>query len=283
MRPDGRYIYDTFMFFQELDLLELRLMELDEVVDVFIIAESTMTHSGKPKPLHFDENRERFSKWLPRIKHLVLDLAPMTGGPWKRENFSRACLSQAAMCYYDPKVQLVGEEHPTSRPRDIIGVFDLDEIPRAEAYLNFDPGTGLSRVSMPLYYYYVNNLAIGEPWLGGVIFTHEFSYERWKMNGHWMRTLKPEQYGGPVPVIPDGGWHFSYMGGLDMVRSKLGAYAHTELAGKSRDPKALSELIEAGKDIAGRRRRYELVDLDNTFPKALLDNPDKFGHLIKAV
>ena len=51
MRPDGRRVYDTFMFFQELDLLEMRLMELDASVDVFVLAESPVTHSGKPKPL----------------------------------------------------------------------------------------------------------------------------------------------------------------------------------------------------------------------------------------
>ena len=45
-------IYDCFSFFNELDLLEIRLNTLDKVVDKFILAESTLTHTGNPKPLY---------------------------------------------------------------------------------------------------------------------------------------------------------------------------------------------------------------------------------------
>ena len=42
-------IYDCFTFFNELDLLEIRLNELNEVVDYFVLVEATTTHSRKPK------------------------------------------------------------------------------------------------------------------------------------------------------------------------------------------------------------------------------------------
>ena len=51
-------LYDCFCMFNELDIVELRLNELYDVVDHFIIHESTRTHTGKPKPLYFAENKE---------------------------------------------------------------------------------------------------------------------------------------------------------------------------------------------------------------------------------
>ena len=41
-------IVDCFPFFNELDLLELRLNELKDVVDVFVLSEATLTFTGKP-------------------------------------------------------------------------------------------------------------------------------------------------------------------------------------------------------------------------------------------
>ena len=56
-------IIDAFTFFNELDLLELRLNYLDSVVDYFVIVESNISHSGEYKSLTYLENKERFSKF----------------------------------------------------------------------------------------------------------------------------------------------------------------------------------------------------------------------------
>ena len=57
-------IYDCFNFFNELDILELRLNILYEYVDYFVIVESDVTHSGEKKPFYFEDNKERYSKFL---------------------------------------------------------------------------------------------------------------------------------------------------------------------------------------------------------------------------
>ena len=56
-------IYDVITFFNELDLLELRLEMLDPYVDRFVIVECVETFSGKPKPLHLKENYDRYKKY----------------------------------------------------------------------------------------------------------------------------------------------------------------------------------------------------------------------------
>ena len=45
-------IFDCFSFFNELELLEIRLNILNDVVDKFVVVEGTLTHTGKPKPLY---------------------------------------------------------------------------------------------------------------------------------------------------------------------------------------------------------------------------------------
>ena len=44
-------VYDCFTFFNELDLLEIRLNELDNVVDYFVLVESKRSFQNKPKEI----------------------------------------------------------------------------------------------------------------------------------------------------------------------------------------------------------------------------------------
>ncbi len=46
-------LIDTFPFFDELDLLELRLEYLNDVVDKFILTEGIYSHQGKKKKIIF--------------------------------------------------------------------------------------------------------------------------------------------------------------------------------------------------------------------------------------
>lgn len=48
-------LYDSFIFFNDLDLLDLRLRELNRVVDWFVVVEAPVTFAGRPKPLLFSE------------------------------------------------------------------------------------------------------------------------------------------------------------------------------------------------------------------------------------
>ena len=69
-----RKIYDCFNFFNELDLLEIRLNTLYDIVDYFVIIESNLTHSGEVKPFYYEDNKSRFEKFSDKIIHYkVLD------------------------------------------------------------------------------------------------------------------------------------------------------------------------------------------------------------------
>ena len=57
-------VYDCFMFFNELDLLEIRLETLDPYVDYFVISECDSTFSGIDKPYVFEKNKDKLNNTL---------------------------------------------------------------------------------------------------------------------------------------------------------------------------------------------------------------------------
>ena len=46
-------VFDSIIFFNELELLEMRLNILNDVVDYFVVTESPFTVSGNEKPLYY--------------------------------------------------------------------------------------------------------------------------------------------------------------------------------------------------------------------------------------
>jgi beta-1,4-mannosyl-glycoprotein beta-1,4-N-acetylglucosaminyltransferase len=60
-------VLDAVLMSNELDLLEIRMNELDSVVDYFLIVESNATFTGLPKETYFAQNRDRFSKFQHKI------------------------------------------------------------------------------------------------------------------------------------------------------------------------------------------------------------------------
>ena len=111
-------IVDCFPFFNELDLLEIRLHKLAPVVDRFVLVEATETFTGKPKPLYVQENKERFAQFP--IEHVVIDRHPAdVVTPWQRENYPRHVLFDRLRAM-------------ALSSSDIVLLSDLDEIPRAD-------------------------------------------------------------------------------------------------------------------------------------------------------
>ena len=113
-------VYDCFPFFNELDVLEIRLQELWDVVDIFVLAESNMSHSGKPKEYIFENNKERFAKYLSKIRRVAVEDMPETKDSWVREKYQRWSLIKGLT---------------DVAPEDIIITSDLDEIQIGRAHV----------------------------------------------------------------------------------------------------------------------------------------------------
>lgn len=279
-------IYDVFPFFNELDLLEIRLNHLAPYVDYFVITEATMTHAGNPKPLYFHENRERFSKFEAKIIHQVVEDFPSALNTFERDWFQR------------------NEVKPVLESRlkddDVLIYGDIDEIPthRAieQALENLENGTAMNHLAQDLFYYYLNleetsgtllsNMGefpgvIDKKWLGTTV-------SRWNYSKKFSITsLRDRDHVEVSRRIDDGGQHFSYVGGPvptaadERIRAKLKESAHQEL-NIWRTNSFLKLRLSRGKDIFGRRgaklkRRTDLSYL----PEYILQNLPKFESLIQ--
>ena len=285
-------LYDCVTFFNELDVLDLRLHELDAVVDRFVIAESPLTFTGKPKPLVFAENRERFARFLPKIEHVVVDDMPVGANTtaWDREWFQRKALARG----------LSG-----AAPDDLVLISDVDEIPRPAALtaVKADPKSKsrFTVLESDASFFFLNTKPVGR-FLSHVqaprIVARRYANDPQVMRGFRARLSRhplaaPFQpligrartlttFGAPleVKIVPESAWHFTYLGGAEAIRSKLSSYSHTEVA----TPENLArETIE--KSMADRQFfigdfKLEDVPLDAGFPASLRAHPGKWDHLV---
>ena len=249
-------IYDCFTFFNELDVLELRLMELDAVVDRFVIAEAPVTFAGRPKPLWFADHRERFAPWLDRIVHVVVDDMPATHDPWTRERHQRNALARG----------LAG-----ARPDDGVIVSDVDEIPSRAAIRAWSYQMGARGFEQLFCYYWLN--CVGGQWAGSRILPYR-TFSAYRAANDIRQT--------DFLLMPDGGWHFSFVGGPSQIVSKLEAYSHQDLnRAQFKDGAYLDQITSLGIDLFGRDMRFRFCPLDGRFPSAVLDNKLKFAHLVR--
>lgn len=232
-----RRVIDTFTFFNELPMLLFRLTELDEVVDTFVVVEATITHSGLPKPLFFQENKAMFEKFLHKIIHIVVEDLPNLPdtGTWVRENAQRSAIGRAA-----PQLNL--------QPDDLIIVSDVDEIPDptqlAKLKVTGLPG-GIHSLHQDFYYYNITCKSHD-------IWTHPKITEFRAFGGKIPDFNSIRQTHTPLSISP-GGWHFSYFGGVDKIRTKLQSFAHDEFnTDYYTNPDRINSVIESGKDLFDR-------------------------------
>jgi beta-1,4-mannosyl-glycoprotein beta-1,4-N-acetylglucosaminyltransferase len=258
-------IYDTFTFFKELDLLEIRLHELGDVVDKFVLVEADRTQSNQPKPFYYEENKERFKDYWDKIIPIKVY---NTERFWDGDN--QWCIDNATRDMVLTEVQYA--------PDDIIIIDDSDTIPRASTIKNH-VYTGPVRLAMMEGYYYFNCL-------------HYEGTAGWSASQLWrygdipnrasqIRAFMP---GLVDAIIPDAGWHFSYMGGIEGIQQKVRAGSHWRECGlpELMDEGHLTQVMANGTDLFNRPNySVTTVPLDERFPKYILDNRDKFKQYIK--
>jgi beta-1,4-mannosyl-glycoprotein beta-1,4-N-acetylglucosaminyltransferase len=287
-----RKIYDCFLFFNELDLLELRLNVLDPYVDYFVLAEASVTHSGLDKPYYFEENKERFSKFLHKIIHIksgdiptdfnnlppINNLDTFDGKSVKQihefintqtNRFNKTTEPHFGRDFFQK--ESIRRGLMDCNDEDIILSSDLDEIPNPEILKEVDSVLEKGKFftfNQTTYYYYLNLLK-----------ERNWSGSRMGRYGDLKNYSYNELRAQHNHTLPNGGWHFSFQGGLEKVKTKIKSYSHQEM---NRDDifESLDSNIKNNIDPFNRGS-LELVEIDDTYPKYLLDNKEKYKHMIK--
>jgi beta-1,4-mannosyl-glycoprotein beta-1,4-N-acetylglucosaminyltransferase len=247
-------IYDCFLFFNELELLEIRLNELYDHVDKFVLVESSETFRGAPKPLYYQENKHLLKRFTDKIIHVIVDGHYETNSAWDREAFQR---NQIMAGLKD------------CMPDDIILISDVDEIIRPSSLLEMSetlskiPENNLKLVlfRQTLYRYYFNRFDHKDnPWPGTIaLFYKDFANQC----PDYLRNIRDKT---PF-VIYNSGWHFTYMGGHQRVVAKLAAFSHAEC-----DTIANRDLQNLKAKIA----TFPLVPIDKSYPAIIQNNQEEY-------
>ena len=250
-------IYDAFPFHDELDLLEMRLTELERIPDLrHILVEATVTHQDRPKPLFYAENRERFAPWADRIIHVVADVLPTVADdpdPWARELAQRTYITKG----------LVDAE-----PDDILMQSDVDEIPHPLVVRNLrlPKGSGVLAFRQRGHFWAVD-WEYPPGWSG----TTAVRVGDSDGNMPRMRSLRNlvKQIGGAPGARPSGGWHFSWLGGPEVAMRKVGSFCHPEVEDRIVRGLAEDTFLRHGWHVDGVR--MVPVEVDKSWPRWIVE------------
>lgn len=275
-------VYDSFQFFNELDILKLRMNVLNDVVDYFVISESTVTFSGDPKPLFYNENKEMFKEFEHKIIHNIVDDTPMDCNAFMRDHHQKCAVARGLK---------------NCKPDDIIIFSDVDEIPNPDTLRELLPNVEDGKIYMMaqrLFYCYLdmeevsgNLLSVtGEfddaekkQWLGTKVCRYSV------LDNYTTEELRNKEQKAIGVRVPNGGWHFSYMGGgkkqstADRVKYKIKSAAHQEYNNRH-ILWNVRKNIKNMQDIFGRDSKLQLVEIDETYPKYLRDHLGEYKYLL---
>ena len=287
-----RKIFDVFLFFNELDLLEIRLKTLYEVVDYFIITEIDETFSGQPKELIFKKNLNKFKEFKQKIVYNPItqkELKILQNSGWGKytSDFNISLTHKhngrpAKKIKDSLKREIFHRDscilgfYKLASPNDFILLSDLDEIPNPITIQEATqkPIHNAYYFKMKWYLYWINN-KVSENWFGTVLF--EFKYLKGKSLDN-LRLASSKESLVPGQILKNGGWHFSYLGGTEAIKKKLEAHpfqGYKVLIARLLDKlklRSINKALEKNKDILLQKRNLKRVHIDNTFPEAILKN-----------
>ena len=222
-------VYDCFPFFNEYELLELRLNTLFDYVDYFVIVEMNRTQNNEPKDWNFLKEQERYSKYSDKIRYIqVTDEVPFSGlGDWSIENFQRNAIMRGL---------------EDAKANDVIFISDCDEIwnpktykdivnNKADFFINLSSSGNskqsfefsLSSSEVPvleyfpiamrqkMYMYRINWRVDSPLWNGSILVRRKnLSIPQDLRNGRYQHI-----------TAKNGGWHFTWQGGEEKIKRKI--------------------------------------------------------------
>ena len=294
-------IFDCFMYFDEDEVLDVRLNLLNEYVDYFVIVESGYNHKGEKRDPQFDLSK--FKKFKDKIIYILKNEIPegiekikdddneneqyrkSIYNAWKRENLQR---------------NRILEGLTDANPNDWIIISDLDEIPNLEK-INFNNINQKLIFFNQLMMYYKFNLKLDNfIWIGSRACKFKDL-----VSPQWLRDIKSKKFYwwrvdilfskkkyNNIKFVDDGGWHFSYLKTPDKIEKKLKSYLHH--IDYDKNPigvNNITEIIKNKKTIYNLKvdqkenkfdAKNDLVKIDiNKLPKYIIDNLDKFESWIE--
>jgi len=258
-------IIDSFLFFNEAELVELRIKYLEKAVDYFVVVEANITHQGKKKEWNFPKVlKEKLNQFSNRIKYhqLNIDLEKIKNEEsWiiddikgdnahKVDNFQRNYIKDACQSFSND---------------DILIISDVDEIPSKEK-IEFIKTCDFKKVApvvfeQHLFHIDCNYLRL-ESWRGSIATTMKICNA---YSPHQLRRARNR-----ISHFSESGWSFSSFGGPKKIKEKFEAFAHKEYNNeKFKNVDHIISCQKTGADLFHRKTQTKKIN-KSFFPKDLL-------------
>jgi len=212
-------IIDCFPYFNEREILELRVSVLSDYVDGFLIADANRTHRGEEKPFTCVETIRELGLNEDKIQvlHVELPSSEEVVDPWIRERAQRDALGVGLHMLPDDTFFICSDCDEIANPAK------LEEA--TKAVLDFPEK--IVRLSMSMHYGRADRQLqspSGEMfnWRCGVVNTVKALKEFGTLSS--MRAATDNHFIGDR----DAGWHLSWMGDAHRRKAKLKSFAHFE-------------------------------------------------------
>ena len=271
-------LLDTFLFYNELELLKARLEYLGSRVDHFVITEASIDFSGKEKD--FILNNE-IIKHLPYAEKIIYhrEYINLKSISWliKRLRYRKR---NNRLLWKIQDAQRNSALKPLSRfkPTDIVIFGDLDEFPNEkaiqEALSNLSKSDALKNLlcfscDQLFFYYNIKNAAPNDQFYGS-IFTNLATLR--KLLPHKLRSQKDS-----LDHIQKGGWHFSYFMDEGKILNKIMAISDVENLSqyKNLTKEEIQQKILSGTDLYDRQTKLSDQE-QHQLPQIILTTLGKY-------
>ena len=258
-------LIDSFLFYNETELVELRIKYLEKIVDYFVVVEANITHQGKKKEWNFPKQlNSSLKEFSHKIQYHQLKIDPekikneeswiidnIKGDDAHRiDNFQRNYIKTACKDFSN---------------KDILIISDVDEIP-SKKKLEFIKSCDFNEIvpivfEQHLFHIDCNFLRL-ESWRGSIVTTMKVC------NAHSPHTLRRAR--NRISHFSNAGWSFSSFGGPKKIKEKFEAFAHKEYNNeKFKSADHIINCQKTGADLFRRKVKTKKIN-KNFFPKDLL-------------
>lgn len=254
-------VIDCCIYHNEREQLIWRMEELWDGVDEFLVVEGSHTFSGHQrtdflKLNDFPAYREKMRLHVAQVgNHAVT---------WAKEAAQRNAVWDVLQHEADDTLVMFS---------------DVDELPKLDAleWIILDnPYNQIYALHQKTYYYYLN-LLTDYAWQGTRI--ARIGCIRNDLDGS-MQRLRTSS----TASISEAGWHFSYLGGVNAIQTKLASFSHqeynTEVINNAENIRAH---LADKTDLFGRPADWQVVAIDESYPVYIQKNKDVYAAQVYSV
>lgn len=237
-------IFDCFTYYNESYLMSIRFEELNDVVDYFVVVESSETFTGSAKPFYFDDlPKSWIQKYNNKIIRVKINFPYKDMTSWERE-------------YYQRNQIICGLQD--AKKKDVIIISDADEIVNRNIFDDLRKIKSPTRIDVKQYFWNFNWQTPDICNQGARPVACRY-VDLLKSSAQKLRS-------DTTNIIRNGGWHFSFLGQAEYIKNKIESFAHTEYdSAEYKDTEKILYRIENGIDPFDRfPLKYH--EIDDTYP-----------------